>query len=158
MVRPRSATPLSAGSNPAVTSKTKSRSLWSGFLFWRSGLALSPLFEALCAEKTGSHTPLGDRKARFPGGECGYLRQRRIPGCFLLKGHSLWVSFIFSLAVMALDLNSVPQRYAQGMPVHICRAERVKLACKRQACISAEGIPGLYSQQALPLDTMWISW
>ena len=48
---------------------------------------------------------------------------------------------------MALDLNSALRAIAKQNPVHICRAGRVKLACKRQACISAKCIPGRHLQK-----------
>ena len=87
------------------------------------------------------HSEIG--KLAFPAESVGIFAKGEYPAVFYSKDTPCGCPFFFSLAVMALDLNSVPQRYAQGMPVHICRAERVKLACKRQACISAEGIPGL---------------
>ena len=40
VVRPRSATPLSAGSNPACTSKTRNRPLRSVFCFGGVGIGL----------------------------------------------------------------------------------------------------------------------
>ena len=64
------------GSIPVRVTKTK-RTLLASVLFvlvMRS--AHDPTLRAKRAE-LGSHTPLGDLKVYFQGGECGYLRQRR---------------------------------------------------------------------------------
>ena len=54
----------------------------------------SPNFETVLqtvgVAESGSHIPLGDRRARSPGIECGYLRHRRIPGHIntLMESHT----------------------------------------------------------------------
>ncbi len=81
VVRPRSATPLSAGSNPACTSKEKGIPFGIPFFFPLEVQALDlKRFRTPKRTKAGSHTPLEDRKARFSVAECGYL-PKAYPGC-----------------------------------------------------------------------------
>ena len=55
----------------------------------------------------------------------------------------------FVLTSAGLKFEAALRALAKQNLVHICRAERVKLACKPQACISAIGIPGLHLQDVL---------
>ena len=171
VVRPRSATPLSAGSNPACTSKengipfgvpfffpldvqaldlnsvpctfgaTESgshirlsdrcplarhrerRDIFTlcvntrqklirhpqgvSFLFWWLRSHFVPTFRRAKRKEFGSHTPLADQGARSLGEEWGYLRRRRIPGrisCGIPYGNAVF-SFLWSYSP---SLNSVP--------------------------------------------------
>jgi hypothetical protein len=62
--------------------------------FFPFGASLS-LQAVLREAESGSHSPLGDRKARFSGGEGANLRHRRIPGCYTCLRHSKSVPFFF---------------------------------------------------------------
>ena len=123
MVRPRSATPLSAGSNPACTSKTN-RTLLVSVPFVLVGQ--SPNFETVLqtvgVAESGSHIPLGDRRARSTDIECGYLRHRRIPGS-ILQNTPCECPFCFGGVGRTLCRPSAVR--STRNPVHICRAERV---------------------------------
>ena len=74
-VRQGTLTPSLVSSNLATPANKKSHSLWVTLFV----VGRSDRFELSTARCVSSHTPLGDRKARFPGVECEYLRQRRIP-------------------------------------------------------------------------------
>ena len=114
MVRPRSATPLSAGSNPAVTSKTKTDPCGRFFvLAMRSRFASA--FRSAKRKETGSHTPPEGRKACFSGAGCGYLRKCEYPAVSQIPTRV--VGFLFWRCGLALHRLSVAQ--SARKPVHI---------------------------------------
>ena len=126
MVRPRSATPLSAGSNPACTSKEKRHPVWECRFFFPLDVQALDLNSVPCtfgATESGSHTPLADQGARSLGEECGYLHTLcEYPAYGIPFGVPFFLSF--GCAGFGFELGSVHLR-CNGVPVHICRAERV---------------------------------
>ena len=101
-------------------------------MFWWRRSHFVSTFRRAKHKESGSHIPLGDRRARSPGIECGYLRHRRIPGLLSNFYQTPARSVLFCFGGVGRTLCRPSAVRSTRNPVHILAAECVELARKQQ--------------------------